>query len=378
MWTLGKNSSHQIQNYEEFNKLVREYQDTKKEELIQQIFLLAEDIVKNLRAPFSNLQLDEDFEKDRAIEFIFQYLCEKNYQASAVERIKRLTYDALKEEIGGDTIYASGIDFFSIDCDPGSRLHVENSLKKVLKNLPIRIRSAILYLLYFPERFPLFKYFCSDLLDQIIIINSLYILKNLIQTKNKKTFHFDFQLPTTQISRLLLVSTLYKLSPPLLVLLLLFRDLESLLQFCILFEGETIQLPAVETIVREIKKTSELGVKLEEEDISIRDRESLAYIATESQVLEETGHEEIVLNPILTSFFESIFNITLANYDEFQKKLIQEAHFGNIEEILSVYEVMNKEIVTQVNLLTKISSAVKEKEYLREVIEDIKEKGSTT
>lgn len=370
MWIFGTNYSPTSDHALKFNKLVEEFKATKNKTLVQEIFMMAQEIAKTQREAFPDLKKDESFDVEMALNFIDKCLIQDMYAPSAARKMKGLAYKALRKEIDeSGMIYISGIDLFSYSCDPGGRLRIEEHLAEAFEGVPLRIRSAVLYLLYFPERFSTFKDFCPSLSDRITIVRVLYKLKSAMNST--RNLQFDFQLPTTQISRLLLVSALYKKSPLILVLMLLFKDITPLLQFCTLFEGETVEIPQLDEILKEISRVSNLTTRLEDKDIAVRDRESLAYLATELDGLKELD-EEATLNPVLSTFFENIFRITLRNYDDFQQKLIQQVNLGDTEDILRVYEVMNQEIATQINLLTQISSAIGDRKDVEQIVESLR------
>lgn len=368
MWIFGTNFSPTSKSAVEFDELVEKFRKTKDENLLEQIYLQAREIASTQREAFPELDLDKYFDREIALEFI-SCLVSDNIKTTPARKAKSLAFNHIFSEIeDSGTRYMNGFDFYSYTKKPGERLCLEDDLLSIIGTFPTRLKSSVIYLLYYPERLPLFKDFGIPLIDVIVIILALYKLKKIMkETPNLK---FSFNLPTTQISRLLMVSALYKLSPQILVLMMLFKDLNSLLQFCVLFEEESFTIPKLDTVIQVIKKSSELAERLEDEEIAIKDRESLAYLATEANGIEEIN-PDTELNPVLTTFFEGIFGITLKNYDDFQQKLIKQVDLGDPEDILRVYDIMNQEIGTQINLLTQISSAIGNKDELNRIVESL-------
>jgi hypothetical protein len=250
-----------------------------------------------------------------------------------------------------------------------SRLIMQESLEEVLQDLPLRIQASVLYLVYFPNKTSYFRYIQNSTLDYFIILQGIEKLQKMVNNiPNEEVASFYFKLPETQIARLLLISSLYKISPATLVLLMQEKNLNSLLQFCTLFGGQSVAIPTVAELKHTIQQASDLSTRLEEDRITIGDQEALAYLASDLDEVTDYN-DEIPLNPVLSAFFEKILQITLKNYDTYQRKLIEGVDPENVNDVIRIYDIMNRELKTQIQLLTQISGSIEQKEDIIKIVE---------
>ena len=353
---------------EEFDLAVATFIDTANPELLPHLIKLGMDIVEKVRKYYRDLYLDEMFDKDMVLEYLYNTLGGRD-KTNPTRNLRNIAYARIKNLIEeSDTPHMESYDSHVYVVNPASRLMFQDALKEVLKDLPLRIKSGIMYLLFFPDNEYILKTVMESKIDLFITLQGIRKLQKMVDTGNTEEHSFQFKLPDTQISRLLLVSSLYKISPAVLVLLMQGRNLTSLLQFCTLFGGQTVTVPTVAEFKRSIQQSSELAARLEEGELTIGDREALAYLASDLESIEDVD-EDMPMNPVLSSFFEKNLQITLENYDNYQKRLIQEVDTKNIEDMMRIYEVMNKELRTQIQLVTQISSSVEGRDEIRKIVD---------
>lgn len=353
----------------EFDDCVLNFINTKDSDLLPDVFKSGMKIVKSVRNYYKDLYLDESFDKDMVLEFFYKYLGDRD-NTSPTRAIRNIAYAKIQEYLEeADTPHLETFDAYVYSVNVVSRLIMKESLEEVLSGLPLRIQASIIYLIYFPEKTSYLKNLHNSLVDYFIVLQGIERLQKMVNNLPNETMtSFNFKLPETQIARLLLVSSLYKISPAVLVLLMQEKNLNSLLQFCTLFGGQSISIPTVPELQQTIQRASELSTRLESNELTIGDRESLAYLASDLDSVEEFD-DDIPLNPVLSAFFEKILQITLKNYDSYQKRLIEGVDEENLDDVLRIYDVMNKELKTQIQLVMQISSSVEGREDINRIIE---------
>lgn len=355
---------------EEFDELVLEFMNTKDDEILPSLMEAGMKVAKSVRHYYMDLRLDEQFDREMVLEFFYRYLGDRD-EVSPTRTIRNIAYAKIQEYIKeAETPHLESYDAYVYSINAVSRLIMQESLEEVLSGLPMRIQSSILYLIYFPEKTSYLKYIHNNsLIDYFIILQGIEKLQDMVNNiQNEEVASFHFKLPETQIARLLLISSLYKVSPAILVLLMQEKNLSSLLQFCSLFGGQSVSIPTVMELRQTIQQASELSTRLEEDKITIGDQEALAYLASDLDKVEEFN-DELPLNPVLSAFFEKILQITLKNYDSYQKRLIESVDLENPNDIVKVYDVMNRELRTQIQLLTQISGSIEQREDILKIID---------
>lgn len=364
-----KSSIKKIES-EKFDSLIYNFIQNSNENILQEILEVGMKIVKSVRLHYRDLCLTEIFDKDTVLEFIYRFLGNRD-EVSPTRALRNAAYEKIKNCINDANVpHIESYDAFVYSVDVTSRLVFEESLEVTLFGLPLRVQASILYLIYFPDKTTELKSI-NSLIDYFLVLQSIERLRKMVNTiKNDDISSFYFTLPKTQIARLLMVSSLYKTSPATLVLLMQEKNLNSLVQFCTLFGGQKVSIPTVAELVETIKKSSDLAGRLEEGHLSIGDQESLAYLASDLDGTEEYN-QDIILNPVLSAFFEKILQITLKNYDNYQKKIVEEVDRTDPEDIMRVYDIMNRELRTQIQLITEISSSIEGREEINRIIETL-------
>jgi hypothetical protein len=357
---------------QKFNDVVIEFLETHDPQLGETVLTLAEELTREVRINYPDLEIDPSFDREVVLDSVQAILSETRTTTPA-RIVVNTAYTKVKEHIHqAQEPKFDSFDAFSYSVDVPSKLLLEEKLHDLFEEIPLRIRAAILYLLYVPEHLNRFEKICS-FAEYVFLIRTMFRLKDQQSLKISMDSALDFTLPTTQIARLLLVSSLYKLSPAILVLLFLLKDVNLLYQFCLLFGEKTVTIPSLETFAQTIQKSAQLASKLESQGISIGDRESLALLATELDDIQAVD-SNAVLNPVLSAFFEEMIHITLDNYERMQRKLVDSVDLSDPNDIVRVYEIMNRELTTQVNLVLQISGSVDTAQDLARIIATLQQK----
>jgi hypothetical protein len=173
--------------------------------------------------------------------------------------------------------------------------------------------------------------------------------------------------PTNNISKVYILSALYKFDPSLLVMILLMEDLTKFFQFISLFENKSINVPKISDVYSLFEECKLLMSNFEDDSLSIRDRESLALLSTDCNNISDLSADS-KLNPYLEVFFEESVKKTMSIYTELQESLIKKADSGaDINKIEKLYTRISSELSSQIKLMKEIVtsiSSVKEIELL--------------
>lgn len=352
---------------EAFDQVVWDFMKSHDSNLLPRILETGMEIVSKVRRYYIDLYFSDFFDKDMVIEYLYNNLgdWDKN---TPTRNLRNIAYTRVKQMIETSNVpHLETYDAHVYSVNVTSRIVFQESLNEILSDLPLRIKAAVLYLIYFPEKTSSLKTTPLSTIDFFLTLQCIEKLQKMVESITSEGHTFQFKLPETQISRLLLISSLYKISPATLVLLMQGRNLNSLIQFCTLFGGQTVAVPTVAEFQQTIQQASDLAVRLEENSLSIGDQEALAYLASDLDKVEEYD-QNIPLNPVLSAFFESILKITLKNYDNYQKRLIENVDSSNPEEVMNIYEIMNRELRTQIQLVMEITSSVEGKDEIERII----------
>ena len=350
-----------------FDSLVKEFVETNNSELLEDILVAGKRVVAPVRYNYADLNLDETFDGDMVLEFLQRHFSERTFK-SPTRSLRNIADNRIKELI--EEAEVPSIDSFDAQVysmDVNSKLILEESLEELFIDMPLRIRAGILFLIYYPEESANLQTVIPSLVDYFLVLQGIDKLRDMVETVSEEPSKIRFKLPDTQVARLLMVSSLYKVSPATLVLLMQSKSLTNVLQFCTLFGGQTVEIPTVAELSRTIQSSSELAARLEDKDLSVSDKDALAYLASDLDDVSEFD-EESSLNPVLSTFFEKIFSKTVENYDNFQKQLFASVDRDNDDDIMRVYDILNKELSVQIQLITEISGSLEGREEIEKIM----------
>lgn len=343
-------------NAQRFDTLVKELLDQQNTDQLKDVLQAGSVLITGMMYYYSDLAFDATFANDLVIECLQRLLVEAE-NTTPTRVLRNLTHTRVKHLLDISEITIPTIpDIQSYKVDLQSRLVFEETLHEVLMFLPLHIQSAILYLIFYPNSDTKFRVLYTPL-DYYLILQGIQHLREHLDISKEEHNYFCFDLPTSQTARLLLVSSLYKLSPAILVLLMQTKKLEIVLQFCKLFGGQTIKIPRISEISSVLTHASEIAQKVED-GIQVGDQESLAYLATDIASMQGGKYDQLVLNPLLSAFIEQSLSVTLTNYEAAQKRLVSAMNTSDPEDIFRVRTLLDKEIMSQAYLLLQLTTPI--------------------
>ena len=355
---------------DEFDLLVHQLIHEKKSEYLPGVITSGISLARNVMRYYGDLRLDDSFAKDIVLECLQKSLGE-DHQISPTRLLRNIAYTNIKRLIqDADFSIPENPDVHVYTVDIHSRLVFEETLHDVLFLLPLHIQSAILYLIFCPDNDRLFRSLYSSL-DYFLILSGIDHLRTSLPVSKERQTYFNFDLPVSQTARLLLISSLYKLSAPVLVLLMQTQNLEIVLQFCKLFGGQTLTIPTIPELSSTVERAAEIANTVED-GFRVGDQESLAYLATNLDNIRSIDYEKLSLNPLLASFMEESLGITLKNYDACLKRLVSSMDTTDPEDILRVDISLNKEIFSQAYLLLQLTTSVENYPSIQKILKILK------
>ena len=135
-----------------------------------------------------------------------------------------------------------------------------------------------------------------------------------------------------------------------------------------MFQGSTIKVPRLEEVFETIENSRLVSNSLENETLTIRERELLTSMcATSSSLISD---EEIQLTPVLDSYIRESIGSSLRMGEELNKKVLDKAG-KSTNDLTKLYETMSKESNTQLALLKEIISVISTSQSLSDMLNKI-------
>ena len=327
---------------EKFESLVETYLKSKEKELIEQIYIGARecvDIWMHTQLRFKHDEFPSNFQDEVALEFISRVyenrMTNKPYYVLlSIARLlsRKFIYTSSSDVLESQSVVSKGSD---------DRLLFEEYVQQEIKGLSKVMQGLLFYLLVYPEEFQNVYKLHSSTPEFYICIVKLSRIRNEFLFRDS---NFNLIVPDTQASRVLFLSSLYKHSPALLVLFLLFKDVAKFVQFCLFFGGETVKVPDISTLMEMMDNKSLAG------------EESIDDLL---QVFSVEGKENIEgtvkgVTTILQIYLQKSIGELVDNYNKFQKKLVEGVDVCNSRDIEKVYKVLRKELGSQLLILKRV------------------------
>lgn len=342
---------------------------------LDQVITTGSELISEITNYYGDIYLGETFSQEVVRECIQRIIVEKK-APTPTRLIRSITHNKIKEVLARSEIVMPDVTrMLTYTVDMRSRLVFEETVSDTLFLLPLHIQSAILYLIFYPDSDTQFRSLYSTL-DYFLVLRGIGFLRNMLEIETERYGRLDFDLPGSQTARLLLVSSLYKLSPALLVLLMQTKKLEIVLQFCKLFGGQAVKIPRLSELSNVIKRAAEIAKKVEE-GIQVGDQESLMYLATELGTVKGVEYDQLSLNPLLSTFIQKSLDITLRNYEAYHKRVITSIDTTNPEDVLRGYLIMNKEIISQTHLLLQLTTSIEDYPGIQKILNMIRQEYRT-
>lgn len=343
----------------QIRQFISSYLTTNNQDFLLPIFIEAISIAKywieeNSISPGSEHQNPIEI----AAEFVL-IVKSKALTTSAINTIRNLVTDKAKK--------ISKINYFNeqfnAKCflqDVDSFIIAEESFKEAFADVEPRLAAFIFYILKYPEELDnVLKIFKNNLVDLFIIMDRYHKLKEIIIEQPSSIN----DLVLTDSSKILMLSSIYNVSQELLILFLLFKDINKFLQFCLMFSGKTIKIPEFDDLIKTIQTSAEISKSL---------NDNVLKLSKIPDLLNITTNEEYKLNPIMSEFLSDILSVISKNYEGALDKLVNSVKPDNAE---SVYNLLNKEYAVQSNLLKGVLEAIESKDSLDKLTGQLKDRG---
>lgn len=178
------------------------------------------------------------------------------------------------------------------------------------------------------------------------------------------------RVPNSLLGRNLMLSSLYKLNPMVVVLMILLKDSSKVQQFLTMYGGQTVEIPTLEQVTSQINKAGVLAEKLENDDLSIRDREALAVMATQVEDVSQID-ADVQLTPILEQFILESIKSSFKLVTSANDKLIASMDGRDPATIMNVFKTVNTELTTQSKLFREIVSTINQSNDLSVLLDQL-------
>ena len=211
------------------------------------------------------------------------------------------------------------------------KIHYEEILESVFPDFSLVQRALLLHIILYPHDIFILEQIGFSIYEKWHIVSTLIAMYGDLM-KNYKDGFPDF-FPETFTEKAALLAKLEQRYPELLVILLLFRDPKLLLQFLLLFGGSTLRVPTL----------AQLRMRIGQES---SDLTSASKYAT---LINSDG--DCVLVDSIAEFLQESYKILIHNYEDFLRKLIEEAEVGSTKSLLTVYNFFQREITHQIKLV---------------------------
>lgn len=251
---------------------------------------------------------------------------------------------------GNDATVPSVVD------ESDEHLRRRDVIRKAMNGLPKHLRINFLYIIQYPEHLEKVIKRLS-MLDQYAIYVALDRVRKFF---NKLKVVDENLMPKSNASHLAMLAAVYKLSPELLAMFASSKSLASFYQIAKILGGKTIEFPDFSDLCETIDQSVDVARKIEDDrnrELSTRDRETIAAIMTSINGLEELGGDVQIL-PFIEDYINSVVSGLAETHSKLQQRLVDNVDVKNMDAVASTYEVLNREMKTQVRLISEIVSTL--------------------
>lgn len=350
------------------SSLAIDYKQTMNKDLIQKMFKVVKLLLFIYKSEFKSYSkfIEPTIIDDCAIDFLSKLLTGKpvNPVPNTLKKILNYRIDEAKYTPSNYILDPNeiAIDLSSID----DQMLLEEKINDILEGLDDEAKYAVLYYI--------------NNLDEFI--NSVTLLKpspwrTLVTTKvyeiHRMIYKVDSgidRVPNSLLGRNLMLSSLYKLNPMVVVLMILLKDSSKVQQFLTMYGGQTVEIPTLEQVTSQINKAGVLAEKLENDDLSIRDREALAVMATQVEDVSQID-ADVKLTPILEQFILESIKSSFKLVTSANDKLIESMDGRDPATIMNVFKTVNTELTTQSKLFREIVSTINQSNDLSVLLDQL-------
>lgn len=340
--------------------LVNEYYKTSDKSLVKKVFLLTRSYVDEwLSYQSSNLRsLSDEARQDISLTVVSNII-KKSLRTNVQNHIRNLINERARHD-RTTRIYSAVTSGKHVDID--TRVRVSARLKQLIAKYPVYIRGSVLYLMRH-----------ADQIDRFVRNNDVSVAYRVLYCifeirKALSMSESELELPESQTSKMLVLSNLYKHNPMALAVLMQVKSIDKFYQLCKLSEHHKLQLPTAYEFNNLVEKAVEMGNKLEGTTaLTIQDRQALALMATTETDLSRVNPDSEVV-PVLAQYFVHSITEIVRKSMEVQENVLKNLDTTNPEQVGRMYQVLNREVATQVRMVQEIVGAITTSEALNRVL----------
>lgn len=325
---------------------------------IFEIFLLAKEEIEywlNFNYVIRKKDTPEDFSTDIALEYVYRLASDRFYEK---DRFLYVIYNLAKSAAWDlysrnciDNLDPRFVPTEDYDISIDNILDQTEMIRRSIDGLSTKLKVLFMYTLLYGDIesvYRLRKYFKEES-DFYVVAYKVINMKDSIF--DKVGFELETHIPKTPIGNAILLSSLLSKTPEAAQLLILLKDTRRFLQYIILNEGRTIKIPTVKEVIKNILEVSTTIKRIEEDKVVIQDVEILKDMI-------KTTNTDFDITENLSSFVVSTFNETLKNYQDVNDKIIKRIEYCSPGEIGEIYEILQKQVVSQVSLFRTITMII--------------------
>ncbi|QIG71695.1 hypothetical protein EVB94_224 [Rhizobium phage RHph_TM40] len=329
-------------------------------------------LVKSVRIIILNLRnvSNEDFDQDVCLDFISMILTGRDIQ-NPTYKIKSIIEFRIRNNSRTYRLDDGDMDVLE-DMESSdyvdNRLLIDEIIRRETEGLPDRVVVQILYYVSNPAYIKNYIKMAPECPEKyVIVLKTYYIRRKIMDDKSKE---LNITVSKDRVANLLLMSGLYNTSPPAFVLLSLMKDFKNLLQFLVLFEGQSIKIPTIEQINHIFSDSSHVSTAFENDTLTINNKEMLASLVTDTDLSQIDADTK--LNRFIDEYLSELINVATKNYDVIQTRLLKNIDYTDTKRVSEAYKIINQEMTAQIKLMGEIVSTLSTIKDIRSAIEMIK------
>lgn len=351
---------------EEIDSLVTEYYRTDNGDLIKAIYVKSRSYIDEwISYQASSLRdLTDEARQDLALTFV-NHVIRKTLRTNVANHIRNMINERARHDRNA-RLYHGIVSGHHTDMD--THVKVLSKLNRMVADLPVFVRGSVLYIMRYPDQLDRFIR-SNDVATSYRILKCVFEIRKSLQMNNT-----DATLPESHCAKMLLLSRLYKHNPMALALFMEVKSVEKFYQLCKLAERNELSLPSAHEFNSIVEEILEMGSKLDSnQQLSVRDRQVLALMTTtEKDIPDITPTSEVV--PVLAQYFVHSVSQILKSQETVQNRIIASLDVTDAAKVKKIYEVLAKEVSTQVRMVQEIIGAISTSESLNNVLKKLETK----
>ena len=329
-------------------KVMLEYYETDNPDLLEEVFRQASAIAASWCSKFTKMKRGEvfnDYVSDVALEFTAR-VAKKNIienSVSVIQNLVRVGFNSNRNEI--------------LCSDPNKLTHrlqiaeIVDMVKGELRGIDEKDQYVLLYLIAFPERVAEVGRCTRNRIGFYLLVIKVFNIRKAMQAEET----IDMPLPKTSTGKMLLLEKLFHSDPALLVLFLLFQDMDKFLQFCKIFGDQNISVPDFNSLKSTFKEVLSVSTNMEKGSMTSADSQIMKDIVLEGITENSQGY---TLSPVLDEFCKKSISSIVENYDAAQKKAVAGMNVHSFDKTAKLIKFLNSEMDVQFKMFSEIAKVV--------------------